>query len=282
MTLIDTHAHLDFVEDLENVLENAESTGVTKIITIGTSIEASKKSIAIAEKYSSDNLKIYATCGIHPEDGKKDVEKFGSYLEELKKVAQSSSKVIGIGETGLDYYLSGNQRPVTSKQDKEFQRELFRDQIGLASDLNLPLVVHCRHGWDEIFDLITKSQIPNSKSRGVFHSWTGDWKKAQRALALGFYISFSGIATFKNASDVQDVARKIPLKRMVVETDSPFLTPEPLKSGDDSTSPSLRGVRKNEPKNVKIIAEFLASLRQLPPDKISEITTGNTLGLFRL
>ncbi len=270
--LVDSHAHLDFVDDLKELLDRANGAGVSKIVTIGTSIECSKKCIEIAEKYSSDDLQIYATCGIHPEDGKADVGKYGDQLmSELGKVAKSSKKVVGIGECGLDYFLdSSGQRPDTSEQEKQFQRKLFGEQIRLAADLDLPLVVHCRNGWGEIFDLISKSQASNSKLCGVFHSWTGNVEAMDKALNLGFYISFSGIVTFKNAKDIQEVARKAPNGQVLVETDSPFLSPE-----------SLRG-KKNAPENVRIIASFLSKIRNQSFDDIVTATSSCAQKLFNL
>jgi TatD DNase family protein len=131
----------------------------------------------------------------------------------------------------------------------------------------LPLIVHCRNAWDDTFGLL-KASGEKLKTKGVFHSWTGGLVEMKQTLALGFYISFSGIVTFKNAPDVQEVARKMPLERMLVETDSPFLSPEPLRGS------------RNEPKNVRITAQFLAALRNLPLDRIEEATTKNAADLF--
>ena len=275
--LVDSHAHLDFVDDLEKALVRAKEAGVKKIFSIGTNLEESKKAIEISNKYSSADLKIYATCGIHPKDGRADVEKFGLLhcFETLKQIARSSNKVVAIGEYGLDYYVTSDPsyakasegKQETSEEEKKFQRELFRAQIRLAAELNLPLVIHCRNGWEEIFDLIDKR---GRTSLGVFHSWTGDWEAAKKALDLGFYISFSGIVTFQNASAVQSVAKKIPLDRMLLETDSPYLAPEPFRGST------------NEPKNVRIVAQFIAGLRNQTVDEISSKTSANARKLFNL
>ena len=257
-----------FVDDLVGVIKRAKVAGVKKIVCVGTSVDASKKCIEIGEKSSDEDLEIYATCGVHPEDGKGDIEKLGEkYIEELEKIAKSSEKVVGIGECGLDFHLPGGQRKVTTDEDKEFQRGLFVKHIELARRFDLPLIVHCRNGWSEVFDLISVND-KQSKLKGVFHSWTGDWDAAQKAIDIGFYISFSGILTFKNAPIIQEVAKKVPLDRVVLETDSPFLAPEPVRG------------EKNEPKNVKICAEFLAGLRNSSLDKISEVTSRNAQGLF--
>lgn len=278
--LIDSHAHLDFVEDIEAVLDRAKKAGVIKIVTIGTSVDCSKKCIDLAEKYSSSDLEIFATCGIHPEDGKADFKKYGSItntIEELFKLAKSSDRVVGIGECGLDYYFDGDRK--TDDADKKFQRNLFEAQIKLAGDLKLPLIVHCRNGWEEVFDLIKASCARGSDSvegttvnkfTGVFHSWTGDWQASQKAIELGFYVSFSGIVTFKNAPLISEVARKLQIDRILIETDSPFLAPVPMRG------------QKNESENVKIIASHLSEIRKTNLAAISEETSRNAQKLFKL
>ena len=278
--LVDSHAHLEVIDDLEGTLDRAKDAGVSKILAIGASIETSKRAVEISDKLSTDDLAIYAAVGIHPKDGRADVEKFDLLrcFETLKQIAGSFNRVVAIGECGLDYYLGSRGPSIrfrtsqglgTSDKDKEFQTKLFEGQIKLAADLGLPLIIHCRNAWDDVFKLLTINHklLPN---RGVFHSWTGDWEVAQKALGLGFYISFSGIVTFKNAREIQEVAKKAPLERILIETDSPYLSPEPFRG------------RKNEPKNVKITAQFLAKIRGLPFAKIADVTTGNAEKLFRL
>lgn len=262
--LFDTHAHLETVNDLEILLDRAKETEVGKIITIGTSLESSKKAIEIAEKFSGDDLQIYATSGLHPKDAKGELEKqsLNQCIDTLKQIAKSSDKVVGVGEAGLDYY------PDTNDEDKNFQRKLFEAQINLATELSLPLIIHCRNAWEEILSLLSTDYRLRTKLTGVFHSFTGDWQAAQKALDLGFYISFSGIVTFKNAADLKEVAKKMPLERMLLETDSPFLSPEPFRG------------KQNEPKNVKIIAEFLAHLRSQPINKIIGASAENAKTLF--
>src|SRR3989344_2562984 len=266
--LVDSHAHLEAVDDLEGSLKRAKEAGVGKIITIGTSLASSRKAIEIADKFSAGDLQIYATCGLHPRDAKGEIDNLGLLhcFETLKQIAKSSSKVVGVGEVGLDYRLTTDNEQLTTDEEKGFQRELFEAQINLAADLNLPLIIHCRNGWDEIFDLIEAKRGP--ASFGVFHSFTGDWNAAQKALDLGFYISFSGIVTFKNAKEIQEVAKKMPVEKMLVETDSPYLSPEPWRG------------KINEPKNVKIVAEFITILRSLSLDQIAQVTFENAERLF--
>lgn len=271
MALIDSHCHLDFVDDLDSALDRARAKDIGKIITIGTSLECSKKCVNIAEKYSTDDLQTFATCGLHPKDAKEEFRNadLGKAIDELRKISKSSNKVVGIGETGLDYYEreTGNNKHKTTDEEKEFQRKLFKVQANLAVDLNLPLIVHCRNGWSEIFKILS-SNGQRLMASGVFHSFTGDWETAKKAFNLGFYISFSGIVTFENAKVIQGVAKKMPIDRMLIETDSPFLAPEPNRGS------------VNEPKNVKIIARFIADLRKSSLDTIEEATTKNAKKLF--
>jgi len=300
MKLIDSHVHLEVLENIDFALENAKEAEVGTIITIGTSIESSKKAIEIAKKYSAprschphrsedliengfpirsgmtgkNNLKIYASVGIHPQDGKDEVEKLGlqNCMAELKmilKQVQNDKVVVAIGECGLDYYLDNEKRISTVDKDKEFQRKLFLAQVELSQELNLPLIIHCRNAWEDLFRLLSIDDR-RSTPKGVFHSFTGDWQSAKQALDLGFYISFSGIVTFKNAKDIQEAAKEVPPNRILVETDSPFLAPEPVRGS------------KNEPKNVKLIAEFIANLKNISPTDFSFQTYKNSVELFKL
>lgn len=272
MNFVDTHAHLDFTDDVEGWIKRAQEAQVNKIICVGTSVEASRKCMEIAQKFSTDDLQIFTTVGIHAQDGKKDMQKYGSLdrcIDELKQIlrsAQDDKLVVGVGEAGFDFKVTSDKLQVTSDTEKKFQRELFRAQIELVIDLKLPLIIHCRNAWDETFELL--STVNRERLTGLFHSWTGDWEAAKRVLELGFYISFSGIVTFGNAPNVQEVAKKVPLKRTLLETDSPFLAPEPLRG------------KTNEPKNVKIVAEFIAQLRNFPVDRLADVTSENAERLF--
>jgi TatD DNase family protein len=271
MQLVDSHAHLDFVDDLGSALKNAKKAGVNKIVSVGTTLEESKKILELAEKHSEKDLEIWTTAGIHPKDGREDVEKLGllQCIKTLKQIAESSKKIVAIGECGLDYYITTDSKQLTTDKEKEYQHDLFLGQVELAAELNLPIVIHCRNGWDEIFRRLSIVDRQSSV-KGVFHCWTGDWNAAKKALDLGFYISFSGIVTFKNAPEIQEVAKRVPIDRMLIETDSPFLAPEPMRG------------KKNSPENVKIVAQFIANLRNLPLSKIASATSENAAGLFGL
>lgn len=277
MHLADTHAHLEAVENLEEILKHAKAAGVGEIITIGTSVGSSQEAINIAEKYTSDDLKIYATVGMHPFDSRGEIEEKGmeACVREISQLATTSKKIVGIGEAGLDYYLepsdtsmklSASQRPVTSDDDKTYQKKLLSDQVRVANKVNLPLVVHCRNAWDEIFDELAKAEL----KLAVFHSFTGKVADAQAAVALGYFVSFSGIVTFKNAKDIQEAAKCVPNDKILVETDSPFLSPEPFRG------------QKNEPANVKITASFLSNLLGIRERDFITQTTQNAQKAFNL
>ena len=267
MDFVDCHAHLETIDDLKIVLLRAKEAGVSKVITCGSSIEWSRKCVELAEE-DSNLVSMFACCGIHPQDGKEEVEKLGvKYIDQLKILAQSSSKVVAIGECGLDYYLPGEKRHEEVDKDKDSQKGLFFNQIKLADELKKPLVIHCRNAWDELLLILEKNKSSLNKS-GMFHSWTGSLADAKRAIDLGFYISFSGIVTFKNAGEIVDVIKWIPQERMLLETDTPFLTPVPFRG------------KQNEPKNVRITAQFLADIRGESLDKIAETTTRNAEELF--
>ncbi|KKR78178.1 MAG: Mg-dependent DNase [Candidatus Curtissbacteria bacterium GW2011_GWA1_40_9] len=272
MSLVDSHAHLEAVENLEEVLEHAKAAGVGSIVSIGTSLNTSRRAIDIAEKYSSDDLRIFATVGMHPFDSKGEIEDKGveACMRELTDLASTSKKIVGIGEAGLDYYGQGDMRSPTGDTEKEFQKKLFCAQVKIANDNILPIVVHCRNGWDEIFQLLSKDSGQPPMLRGVFHSFTGGYNEAKKAVGLGFYISFSGIVTFENAVNIQEAARIVPGELILLETDSPFLSPEPFRG------------QKNEPTNVKIIASFLAKLRNIQESDFCTQTTKNAQKAFKL
>ncbi len=268
--LVDTHAHLDILENLGEVLVRAKQAGVGKIITIGTSIESSQKAVEIAEKYTSGDIAIFAAVGVHPFDGKSEVEELGvqKVVGAIDKIAQSSKKVVAIGECGLDYFEAGGRQKETTKAEKLLQRKLFGAQITLSEKLKLPLVVHCRKAWDEIFSLLASGW--KLRNGVVFHSFTGNSADAQVAAALGFLVSFSGIVSFKNAKDIQAAAAELSIDKILVETDSPYLTPEPFRG------------QKNEPANVKITADFLSNLRSVSYEDFCVQTSNNAEKLFKL
>lgn len=263
--LIDTHAHLNFQafeKDLEAVIKRAQEAGVEKIINVGADLDSSQKALEIAQKYDC----CYTSVGIHPHHAQKH-RNTENYTETLKKLAQHP-KVVAIGEIGLDYhpYESGGIA------DPQKQKELFLAQLELAHKLNLPVIFHCREAHQEMLSAIGGSasggQLIKSSITGVFHCFSGNQQFLNQVLEMGFYVGFDGNLTFKNAQNLQEVAKIAPLEKILLETDSPYLTPEPL-----------RGLR-NEPKNVKITAEFLARLKDISFTKVCQITTENAQKVF--
>ncbi len=253
--LIDTHAHLnssDFFTDYKECIKNAKEAGVDKIICVGFDYETNKKAIEIA----NDNENIYATVGYHPsEAGKITDEDFLLLREYLKE-----KKVIAIGECGLDFYWV--------KDNMNMQIYLFKEQIKLAYEFDLPLVIHMRDAT-EIMLKVLKEEYQRPY-KGVMHCYSGSKEAMNEFLKLGFYISFGGPLTFKNARIPKEVAVEVPLNRILIETDSPYLTPHPF-----------RGVR-NEPKHVKLVALELANLKNMKLEEIEKITSENAQKLFNI
>ncbi len=258
--LVDTHAHPeqdDFNTDRDEVIKNSFESGLLAIIAVGTSIENSQKVIDLADKYKN----IYPTVGIHPSDGLEETTQ--NYQDRFENLI-CNNKIVAIGECGLDIYKDGDRKTTESQLLKQI--ELFEFQIDMAKKYNLPLIIHCRNGWDKIFEIIDQKEY----TTGVFHCWTGDTQSAKKAIDRGFYIAFGGILTFKNAGEIARVAKEIDINKIVLETDSPFLAPE-----------GLRGSR-NEPKNVRIVAQFIAELRGVELKEIEDRTTTNAYKLFGL
>jgi TatD DNase family protein len=248
--LIDTHAHLEMLDGIHNVIERARDTGLERIVAISSDLISSKKSLEIA----SDFPMVFAAVGIHPHEA-------SSFSEEILLEIEGlgiEEKVVAIGETGLDYHYMHSSRDI--------QINSFRKHIELAKKLNLPLVIHVREAHDEVLKILKEEDA--WETMGVIHCFTGDYETAKRYIDEGFYISFSGIVTFKNAEEIREAARKIPIERMLIETDSPYLAPIPFRG------------KRNEPSYVKYVAEKISELRGVSLDKIEEETTTNAKNLF--
>lgn len=251
--LVDSHCHLDFPDlanGLPDILARMQENRVGLAVCIGVNLEDFPGVLALAEKYPQ----LYATVGVHPEYT--DVEEpTEARLLELA----AHPKVIGIGETGLDYYWQ--------KDQPEWQRVRFRTHIAAAKRCAKPLIVHTR---DSAADTLRVLKEEGAETvGGVMHCFTENWDIARQALDLGFYISFSGIVTFKNAAVIKDVAQKCPLDRILVETDSPYLAPAPYRG------------KRNEPSYVRHVADEVARLRGISPEVLDEATTDNFFRLFR-
>jgi TatD DNase family protein len=251
--LVDSHCHLDFpglAERLPDVLGAMQDNGVGLALCIGVNLEDFPQVLALAER----DPRLYATVGVHPEYT--DVEE--PTVERLVELA-SHPRVVAIGETGLDYYWQ--------KDKPEWQRQRFRNHIEAAKRCSKPLVVHTRESASDTLRLLREEGA--EAAGGVMHCFTEDWEVARVALDLGFYLSFSGIVTFKNAAIVKDVATKCPLDRILVETDSPYLAPAPYRG------------KPNQPAYVRYVAEEIARLRGLSAEDVARATTDNFFALFR-
>jgi len=268
--LVDTHCHLNFKAfegDWRAVVERAQKVGVKKIMVVGTDLESSKRAVAIAEKTEG----LYATVGVHPHhcrNLKESIEKMGKKL----KIMTKSKKVVGIGECGLDYHTykqSKYKNTEIAAELKNLQKKVFGRQIQLAKELNLGLVIHNRRADEDLLDTIDHFCKDDGKyPKGVFHCISGSKDYLKKVLEMGFYVGVDGNVTYSKG--VRELVREIPLERLVIETDSPFLTPVPY-----------RGLR-NEPKNVKIVAESIAKLKRVSVDEIRTSTTKNAEVLFNI
>lgn len=251
---IDTHSHLnfkDFDNDRADVIKKTLESGVF-LINVGSDYESSKKARDIASQYEYG---VWAGVGLHPSDNKKEVFDYQRY----KELAQSK-KVVAIGECGLDFLET------TKEEEKSKQKDLLIEQINLATELKLPLILHCRKAHKELIEIL-QQQSKSHNLQGVVHCFTGSWEEAEQYMELGFYLGFNGII-FK--FDVEETIKKMPLEKMLLETDCPFLTPPQILK------------KRNEPVNVKFVAQKIAEIRSENLEKISETTFENAKKLFNL
>jgi TatD DNase family protein len=284
--LIETHAHLDypdFAGDFDDVLRRATEAGVTRIITIGTSVESSRRAVDLAEKYSN----IFAVIGVHPTYVEESGEDVITPLRELAK----SSRVVAIGETGLDYHSlpsielvkerkmtqvltkvlqasteEGIEADIHDGAYKSKQASLFEQQLELAAELGLNVVIHQRDAWDDTLEIMKPF---TGKVRGVFHCFGGSLEDANAVIGLDHLVSFTGIVTFKNGLVVRDVAAQVPLWKFMVETDCPYLAPVPFRG------------KRCEPAHTRIVAETIAAARGIPLQEVAEATTETAEKFFR-
>lgn len=255
---VDSHCHINFEglgDRLPQVLENMRSHDVSHALCVSVDLETLPSVLDIAGTYEN----VYASVGVHPdhEEAKEPT------VAELVELAQHP-KVVAIGETGLDYYRLG-ERTIA---DMEWQRERFRNHIRAAHATGKPLIVHTRASSDDTLRIMEEERA--SGPGGVMHCFTEPWPVAERALAQNFYISLSGIVTFKSATDVQDVARRVPLERLLIETDSPYLAPVPYRG------------KPNEPAYVSYVGRFIAQQRDVTDAVVAQATTRNFFRLFRI
>lgn len=251
--LIDSHTHLDaeqFDEDREQVIERALAAGVSKIVNIGFNRETIPTTLALAEKYDC----IYAAIGWHPVDAVDMQPEDLTWIEELC----GHEKVVAIGEIGLDYHWD--------KSSKEVQHRVFREQIRLARKLGLPMMIHNRDAHQDIVQILREEKA--SEVGGIMHCFSGSWETAKLCLDMNFYISFGGPVTFKNARQPKEVLAKVPLDRLLIETDAPYLTPHPYRG------------KRNESAYVRLVAEAAADIRGLSLDELAQITSANAARLL--
>jgi len=252
--LIDTHAHLDFPDfddDRDAVIARAAAEGVGAILTVGTDIASSGKALAIAQRRSA----VFCAVGVHPNESTAWRPETATRLRELA----DNERVVAIGETGLDFYRDTASPGI--------QRKAFAAQIDLALEFSLPIIIHSRESIRECIDILRAHASP---PRGVFHCFSADEKSAKEALDLGFMISFAGTVSFRNAGALRQVVRTVPLDRVLVETDCPFLAPEPVRG------------HRNEPAYVRHTAKALAEAMRQPLARVAAETTANARRLFSL
>ncbi len=252
---IDSHAHLDdkrFDSDRDELIKSLYDNGIEVVLNPGADLKTSKNALLLAEKYSF----IYAAVGCHPHDTKYMNDDTMNIFKEMAK----SNKVIAIGEIGLDYYYDNS--------DRDTQRKWFREQIRLAKELDLPYIVHDRDAHEDILNIMKQEHYDGA--RGILHCYSGSVELAREFIKLGFYISLAGPVTFAKARVPKLVAKETPFDKLLIETDSPYLTPEPYRG------------KRNEPKFVKYVAEEIAKIRNVSIDEVAEKTKENFKTLFEL
>jgi TatD DNase family protein len=258
--LVDTHTHLDdarYESEREAMIMRAREAGVDTMITIGCDLATSQAAVKLAEQYPF----IYASVGVHPHEVKHITD---GWYDEFRRLASGNGKVVAYGEIGLDYHYNHSS--------PEEQRVRFREQIQLARELSLPVIIHTREAQDDTVRILREQRA--SEIGGVFHCFSGDAWLAKEALDLGFYLSFSGILTFQNATMLREIARTVPADRLLIETDCPYLTPTPHRG------------KRNEPAYVKHVAEVLAKIKMedvpLTAEDVGCITSENARRLFKI
>ena len=249
---IDSHCHINFPElheKIHNVLSNMKENKISHALCVSVTLDKVEEILKLTKQYSN----IYASVGVHPDY--EDITE--PDIDTLFKYSQDK-KVVAIGETGLDYFRL--------KGDLSWQRERFRTHIRAAIKSRLPLIIHTRNAREDTIKIMKEEDAKSAT--GVMHCFTESYEMARKAIDLGFYISFSGIITFKNADELRDTVKKIPIENILIETDSPYLAPVPKRG------------KLNEPSNVIYVAEKIAELKKIPIEKVAEITTSNFFDLF--
>lgn len=258
MEFLDSHAHLDdvaFEEDREQIISEIRKAGVVKVFSAGYSLEGSKKAIELSKKYDF----IHATCGISPNDIPQTEEELWKVLNEIEDLAQKNDKVLAIGEIGLDYHWN--------KENIALQKLAFIAQIKMANTLQKPIVIHTR---EAVMDTLTILKENKVEKRGVFHCCPLNRELVKEALRLGFYISFAGPVTFKNSKNANEIIQMVPLDKILIETDSPYLSPEPFRG------------KRNDSRNVKLVAQKIADVKNITLEEVANFTFANAKKIFQI
>ena len=260
MEFFDSHSHYNdekFNEDREKLIQDTYDDGITKFVCAGYNIKSSLDAINLSEKYQF----IYSICGISPNDIPQTEQELWKSIDEIAQIAtqHKSKKLVAIGEIGLDYYWN--------KDNKDLQKQAFIKQIELANKLELPIVIHSRDASIDTIEIIRENPV---NKKGIFHCCQPNQEMVRQALELGYYISFAGPITFKNAKNSIDVVKMVPMDRILIETDSPYLTPEPNRG------------KRNDSRNVKYVAQRIADLKEITVEEVAKITYENAMKIFEI
>ena len=263
MEFFDNHSHYNdekFDLDRDQIIKDTYDSGVTKFICAGYDIRSSKLALEIANKYDF----IYTISGISPNDLPEKQEEIDGLIEELEEIIKqdqknSKRKIVAVGEIGLDYYWN--------KENKDIQKELFIKQIKLANKYNLPIVIHTREAVDDTLKILRENIVIN---KGIFHCCPLNRELVRQGLELNFYISFAGPITFKNSKNAEEIVKMVPIEKLLIETDSPYLSPEPKRG------------QRNDSRNVKYIAEKIAEFKGIKLEEVAKTTYQNALEIFKI
>ena len=260
MEFFDSHSHYNdekFEEDRDQIIKETYEDGITKFVCAGYNIPSSIHALEISKKHEF----IYSICGISPNDIPQSEQELWKNIDEISKIViqNKSKKLVAIGEIGLDYYWN--------KENKELQKQAFIKQIELANKLDLPIVIHSRDASVDTIDILKTNPV---KKNGIFHCCQLNQEMIRQAIELGYYISFAGPITFKNAKNAEDCVQMVPMDRILIETDSPYLSPEPNRG------------KRNDSINVKYVAQKIADIKQLSLEEVAKITYENAMRIFEI
>ena len=260
MEFFDSHSHYNdekFNEDREQLIQDTYNDGITKFVCAGYNIQSSWDSLEISKKYEF----IYSICGISPNDIPQSEQELWKDIEKISKIVTQNNgkKLVAIGEIGLDYYWN--------KENKELQKQAFIKQIELANELELPIVIHSRDASVDTIEVLTTHPV---HKKGIFHCCQLNQEMIRQALELGYYISFAGPITFKNAKNAEDCVKMVPMDRILIETDSPYLSPEPNRG------------KRNDSRNVKYVAQKIADFKEISLEEVAENTYENAMKIFKI